>query len=315
MKVLYKLGCVMLLTAVLMGAFPTSRALAAPSPDGICFGPDQPLMILVVGTDSRSRSYTWGNGDSTMVFRVDFQEQQVDVMSFPRDLWVEIPDLEEVPDRTHGKLSMAYHFGTSGMGYYSGEGYGAGMVGETLKVNYGLEIDHYIVINMRIFVEVIDALGGIKVYSPYPIYNHNRGPNSKPAFAQGGYFFGGREAQLYARYRDPRNVLSRPDRHSILLKSVCEQIFSPEVVFRIPELMSAFKGNVLTDMSLAELSQLLCLSSQVGMDGVRYHTIPEEELYHPDWVGSVWLEKESGMIRELLGEFENGTLPPNETEG
>lgn len=176
---------------------------------------------------------------------------------------------------------------------------------ETLNVNYGLDIDHYIVINMRIFAEVIDAIGGIKVYSPSPIYSHHK---AKPVLKAGGYVFGGKEAQLYARYRDPRNVLDRTDRHAILLKAVWEQIFSPRTVFRIPELVGSFKGNVLTDMHLAEISQLLCLSFRVGEDGTSFYTIPRDELYHPDWVGSVWLEKEPGTLTELLGKFQDGTL-------
>ena len=305
---------ILLITALVSTSTLGSTAVqAAPHKDGACNGPEQPLTVLVVGTDSRSRGYTWGNGDTVMVFRVDFQEERVDVMSFPRDLWVEIPDLEEVPDRTHGKLSMAYFYGVPGMDYYSGEGYGAGLMAETLKVNYGLEIDHYIVINMRIFAEVIDALGGVKIYSPYPVYSHNKG--KKPVYPQGGYFFGGREAGLYARYRDPRNVLDRVDRHGIVLDAVCQQIFSPEVVLRIPRLIGAFKGNVRTDMHLAELSQLLCMASRVGQEGVDYHRIPKDTLYHPDWVGSVWLEKEPGSIRELMTAFQNGTLSESSPDG
>jgi LCP family protein required for cell wall assembly len=303
---------VLMIGVLLCSSLGAARVQAAPDRDGACNGPDQPLTILVVGTDSRSRGYTWGNGDAVMVFRVDFQEEQVDVMSFPRDLWVEIPDLEELPERTHGKLSMAYFYGVPGMDFYSGEGYGAGLMAETLKVNYGLEIDRYIVINMRIFSEVIDALGGVKIYNPYPVYSHNKG--NKPVYPQGGYFFGGREAGLYARYRDPRNVLDRVDRHGIVLDAVCQQIFSPEVVLRIPRLFSVFKGNLLTDMHLAELSRLLCLASRVGLEGVAYHRIPKDTLYHPDWVGSVWLEKEPGSIRELMAEFQTGTLEASQPE-
>lgn len=282
-----------------------SSAGAAPPSGGICNGPDEPIMVLVLGTDQRNRGYMYGLADSIMVFRVDFQGERVEVMSFPRDLWVEIPGIEEA-DRTHGKLNQAYFFGTKDMGYFEGEGYGAGLMAETLNVNYGLDINHYIVINMRIFVEVIDAIGGIKVYSPSPIYSQHQ---TKPVLKAGGYVFGGKEAQLYARYRDPRNVLDRTDRHAILLRAVWEQIFSLQTVFRIPELVGAFKGNVLTDLHLAQISQLLCLSTRVGGEGTTYYTIPRDELYHPDWVGSVWLEKEPGFLRELLGEFQNGKLP------
>ena len=275
--------------------------------DGICNGPEDVMYILVIGTDARSVGYLYGLGDSTMVIRVDFQNQDVSVIGFPRDLWVVIPDVTEDDGRTHGKLNQAYFFGTEGMGYYSGEGYGAGLMAETMKVNWGLEIDHYIVLNMRTFRDVVDALGGIEVYNPAPVYSFHQ-PN-QPKFPVGGYFFGGQEALMYARYRDPQNSVDRVDRHAIIMKGLFKQVFSLSTIPKIPELIGLYKGNVLTDMHLAELSQFLCLAAQTDYDDVRFGRIPKDSLYIPDWVGFVWLEKEPGSIEALLYEFQEGNWP------
>lgn len=280
---------------------------AAGAGDGICNGPDGVIYILVVGTDTRSAGYLYGMGDTTMVFRIDFQNKEVSVVGFPRDLWVVIPDVEEDAGRTHGKLTQAYFFGTEGMGYFSGDGYGAGLVAETLRVNYDLHIDHHIVINMRGLRDVIDAVGGIEIYNPAPVYSFQQ-PN-QPKFPTGGYFFGGQKALLYARYRDPKNVVDRVDRQAIVLEGLFKAIFSVSTIPKIPQIIGIYKGNVLTDMHLAELSQFLCLASKVDLDDVRFGVIPKETLYHPDWVGSVWLEIEPGSIKELLGEFQAGTWP------
>lgn len=275
--------------------------------DGICNGPEDVMYILVIGTDARSVGYLYGLGDSTMVIRVDFQNQDVSVIGFPRDLWVVIPDVTEDDGRTHGKLNQAYFFGTEGMGYYSGEGYGAGLMAETMKVNWGLEIDHYIVLNMRTFRDVVDALGGIEVYNPAPVYSFHQ-PN-QPKFPVGGYFFGGQEALMYARYRDPQNSVDRVDRHAIIMKGLFKQVFSLSTIPKIPELIGLYKGNVLTDMHLAELSQFLCLAAQTDFDDVLFGRIPKDSLYIPDWVGFVWLEKEPGSIEALLYEFQEGNWP------
>ena len=275
--------------------------------DGICNGPEDVMYILVIGTDARSVGYLYGLGDSTMVIRVDFQNQDVSVIGFPRDLWVVIPDVTEDDGRTHGKLNQAYFFGTEGMGYYSGEGYGAGLMAETMKVNWGLELDHYIVLNMRTFRDVVDALGGIEVYNPAPVYSFHQ-PN-QPKFPVGGYFFGGQEALMYARYRDPQNSVDRVDRHAIIMKGLFKQVFSLSTIPKIPELIGLYKGNVLTDMHLAELSQFLCLAAQTDFDDVLFGRIPKDSLYIPDWVGFVWLEKEPGSIEALLYEFQEGNWP------
>jgi len=274
---------------------------------GICNGPEDVMYILVIGTDTRSVGYLYGLGDSTMVLRVDFQNQDVSVISFPRDLWVVIPDVTEDDGRTHGKLNQAYFFGTEGMGYYSGEGHGAGLMAETMKVNWGLEIDHYIVLNMRTFRDVVDALGGIEVYNPAPVYSFHQ-PN-QPKFPVGGYFFGGQEALMYARYRDPNNSIDRVDRHAIIMKGLFKQVFSLSTIPKIPELIGLYKGNVLTDMHLAELSQFLCLAAQTDFEDVQFGRIPKDSLYIPDWVGFVWLEKEPGSIETLLHDFQDGNWP------
>jgi LCP family protein required for cell wall assembly len=275
--------------------------------DGICNGPEEVMYILVIGTDTRSVGYLYGLGDSTMVIRVDFQNQDVSVIGFPRDLWVVIPDVTEDNGRTHGKLNQAYFFGTEGMGYYSGEGYGAGLMAETMKVNWGLEIDHYIVLNMRTFRDVVDALGGIEVYNPAPVYSFHQ-PN-QPKFPVGGYFFGGQEALMYARYRDPQNSVDRVDRHAIIMKGLLKQVFSLSTIPKIPELIGLYKGNVLTDMHLAELSQFLCLAALTDFEEVGFGRIPKDSLYIPDWVGFVWLEKEPGLIEALLYDFQEGNWP------
>jgi polyisoprenyl-teichoic acid--peptidoglycan teichoic acid transferase len=290
-------------------AVPTEQTHAHASENKAEIAPDwfeeqEPMTILVVGTDSRSRGYLYGLGDTIMVFRIDFQERDVRVIGFPRDLWVKIPDVEEDNGRTHGKINQAYFFGSAGMGYYSGEGDGAGLLQATFQENWGFEIDHYIVINMTILREVIDALGGVKFYSPAPVYSFHQ-PN-QPKYLAGGYYFMGKEALLYARYRDPKNVLDRVDRQKILIKALCESVFELETIPKIPELIGLFRGNVLTDLSLAELSRLLYLSGQIPLEEVIFTRVPKTDL---NWSGTVWLEKEPGRIQEILDLFQAGEWP------
>jgi polyisoprenyl-teichoic acid--peptidoglycan teichoic acid transferase len=297
----------LVITGLLISFINITPAQAMGQGDGICNGPEEVVYILVVGTDTRSAGYLYGLADSSMVIRVDFQNREVSVVGFPRDLWVVIPDVTEDNGRTHGKFNQAYFFGTEGMGYYSGEGYGAGLMAETIKQNWGLEIDHYIVMNMRTFRDVVDAIGGIEVYNPAPVYSFQQ-PN-QPKVLVGGYFFSGQDALMYARYRDPKNSVDRVDRQAIIMKGLLKQIFSLSTIPKIPQLIGLYKGNVLTDMHLAELSQFLCLAAQTEFNDVRFGRIPKDSLYIPDWEGFVWLEKEPGSIEALLQDFQEGDWP------
>ncbi len=301
-----KIMLICLIVISLLSPLLDVQAVQAAGPQGgICNGPDEVMTILVIGTDTRSVGYLYGMADTIMVFRVDFQKGEVAVMGIQRGLWVQIPDVEEDDGRTHGKLTQAYHFGTEGMGYYSGPGYGAGLMQATFKHNWNVEIDHYLVINMRGFRNLIDAIGGIKVYNPSPVYSFHQ--KNQPKVLIGGYFFSGDDALLYARYRDPRNVYDRVDRHEIILKATYDQIFSLSTIPKIPEIVGLYKGNILTDLHLAEISQLLCLAAKTDIDNVQFTKIPKDVLYIPDWKSSPWLEKEPGTIERILQDFLAGT--------
>ncbi len=147
-KLLVNAGFILILLLGLQGPLIVQ---AAPAQNGICNGPEGVMSILVVGTDSRSAGYLYGMADSIMIMRLDFQTGKVSFLGIDRGIWVEIPDVEEDNGRTHGKITQAYLFGTEGMGYYSGPDYGAGLLKETIRHNWGIEIDHYIVVNMRTF--------------------------------------------------------------------------------------------------------------------------------------------------------------------
>src|ERR1035437_5385954 len=70
---------------------------------------------------------------------------------------------------THGLLNQAYFYGVPAMGYYNGPGGGAGLLAATLKQNFDLDVDNYVVVNMYTFVKFVDALGGIDVNLPQPV--------------------------------------------------------------------------------------------------------------------------------------------------
>ncbi len=287
-------------------AFGADPVLAAPSLNGICNGPEGAITILVVGTDTRSSGYLYGMADSIMVMRVDFVSGDVAMLGIPRGLWVEIPDVEEDQGRTHGKITQAYHFGTEGMGYYSGSGYGAGLLRETIRHNYGIEIDKYIVVNMRAFRDIIDVIGGIHVYNPAMLYSYQQ---SQPKKVPGEYYFTGTDALKYIRYRDPRNVLDRVDRQAVIMEAVFKQVFSLSIIPKIPKIIGIYKGNIMTDLALAEVSQLACLAAKTDLDQVVFTRIPQDLLYIPDWTSSPWLEYEPGSVARVLQDFEDGIYP------
>jgi LCP family protein required for cell wall assembly len=303
MKRIHLIIFLVFVLSLIQPALGVDPVLAGPSQNGICNGPDEAMIILVVGTDTRGAGYLYGMADSIMLMRVDFVTGDVALMGVPRGLWVEIPDVEEDQGRTHGKITQAYFFGTEGMGYYSGSGYGAGLLGETIRHNYGLEIDRYLVVNMRAFRDIIDVIGGITIYNPATVYSYQK---TEAQLYPGEYYFTGTTALKYARYRDPRNALDRVDRQAVIMEAVFKKVFSISIIPKIPKIIGIYKGNLLTDLSLAEVSQLACVAAKTDLEEVTFTRIPPDLLYIPNWTSSPWLEYEPGSVAKVMQDFSDG---------
>src|ERR1700752_4967278 len=148
--------------AVVSSPIPTSTLPVI----GMCGAP--PIMnILVVGSDARGDNYNYGLADMIRIVRVDFVNPKVTILEFPRDLWVEIPDIaDNLNGQDHEKLNQAYLYGNHGFGYTDDPAQGPGLLARTLSLNFNAQIDHYAAVNMRTFVKIVNAVGGIDVTLP-----------------------------------------------------------------------------------------------------------------------------------------------------
>jgi LCP family protein required for cell wall assembly len=117
---------------------------------------------LLIGSDSRAFVDTPGDqqafgsastqtgqrSDTIMVAHVNNDGTGV-LVSFPRDLWVAIPGLG------HAKINAAFNYGPQ-------------TVIDTLQQDFDIPIHHYLDVNFESFRGIVDAIGKVPVYFPYP---------------------------------------------------------------------------------------------------------------------------------------------------
>lgn len=288
-----------------------------PAPEPLCGGP--PVMVLLaIGADNRDNSYLYGLADVIRIVRVDFVTPRVTVLSLPRDLWVEVPGISEHYGITLGKLNQAYFYGNPGVGYYDGPGAGPGLLARTLELNFGIVPDHYAAANMQTFVRIVDAVGGIDIVLDEPVDGRPVDDHTEDMgyFPAGPHHFTGAEALRFSRIRKVDNVFRRDDRQNQVLCALREKVLSPQVLDDIPEIVSAFQGSILTDLSLGQMSQLACLAPQVSQDNLRMESLPEELLtpsrvYDPILKNTtfVW-DIDYDVVREMAADFLAGEWPP-----
>ncbi|MBU2609511.1 MAG: LCP family protein [Chloroflexi bacterium] len=238
---------------------------------------DQPeLLVLMVGIDYRGTEYLYGLADVIRVVRVDFTKPQVNIVALPRALLVNIPeDRFDVPGPI--LLNQSYFFGTPGMGHYKGSAYGAGALADAIQYNFAESVDHYIVVDFQTFVNFIDAIGGIEV--DLPTYVDNRPDAFFPA---GPQILNGSQALQLARIRKKYSDLSRINNQTIILRAIFRRLREPRVIAKFPEILAVIKNAVVTDATLNQIRDAICLLKLLPEDNLLFFDPPEELLIYDE---------------------------------
>ena len=102
--------------------------------------PDDPAFADVLpGVVGGSRS------DTIMVARIDPNDAQVQIVSFPRDLWLPLSTGETT------RINSAY-------------GQGRQVLIDTIQQNFGITINHYVEIDFTGFQRLVSAVGGVPIW-------------------------------------------------------------------------------------------------------------------------------------------------------
>ena len=290
----------------------------------VCGGP--PLMyILGIGADNDFSDYYYGLADVIRIARVDFITPKITVLTIPRDLWVEFPDLiEKYADKvTHGKLNQAYLYGGPGMGYYDGPGGGPGLLARTIAHNYGLYVDHYGAVNMVAFAKIVDALGGIDIYLDQDWDGRPVDENTEDMgyFSAGQRHMTGNEALRFARIRKKYSEVTRTDNQTLVICALEEKLLRPSVIGSIPGLIESLIGEIQTDLTPAQISQLVCVLTKLEKENLQFIRFPDEMMiqgreYDPNLGDTtfVWdIPKED--IQDFFRDFANDAIPPDSEGG
>jgi LCP family protein required for cell wall assembly len=297
------------------GPEPSATPSPTEAPQPLCGGPPS-MLVLAVGADS-GQDYRYGLADVIRIARVDFTIPKVTVLSMPRDLWVEIPEIENNYGIDHGKLNQAYFYGGPGMGYYKGPGGGPGLLARTLDLNFGLRVDQYGAVNMSTFTKIVDAVGGIDIYLPTDVDGRPVDERTEDMgyFYAGQQHFNGDQALRFSRIRKKYNDFTRMDNQNMVLCALKEKLTSASVLPRIPQIIGAFQGSVLTDLSPEQIGQMACLLPSLKKENLLFTSLPDEILTPARQYSQVLknetfvLDVDNQVIRDTISQFLAGTWP------
>ncbi|MCC3765964.1 LCP family protein [Glycomyces sp. TRM65418] len=194
---------------------------------------NEALNILVIGSDAREDSAEGeARSDTTIIMHVNEGGTEAYGVSIPRDLYVHIPEFDEAqyyPEYTgtNTKFNAAYAWG------------GVPLTVLTLEHLTGVRIDHVVEIDFAGLVEVVDALGGVKMdieAATAPEYYDETGVTSIHGdhyfFPKGENLLTGEQALDYVRQRYQWNEgdFARMRHQQQLIRAIMDSALSAGVL-------------------------------------------------------------------------------------
>lgn len=213
--------------------------------------------ILIIGSDARDYDGTEGQrSDSMILFSIDKLHKQIKLTSFLRDSYVYIPEVDY-----KDKLNASFSYG------------GAQLTMDTIEYNFGVDIDHYVIINFEIFTQLVDLLGGITVdgvteEEVYYMTNTLSFPNMKVGTNE----LNGFKALWYCRMRTLDDDFHRTERQRKVIKSIIKKAASTNL-FTLMDIVKQIVPNISTDIPQSEL---LGLGVGAALSFIRYDIVQQQ---------------------------------------
>ena len=215
--------------------------------------------ILICGTDDGN-----GGSDTIMLASVDTENKAINVVSIPRDTLVN-------EDWTVKKINSAYN--RSGI-----EG-----VEEQVTKIVGFKPDFYVTVDLKGFIELVDAIDGIDFEVPINMNYDDPAQNLHIHFTAGMQHLNGQQAMEVVRFRHnndgggyPLQDLDRIKTQQAFLKAVADKMFSLQSVIKVPEFARIFFDYVDSDLTVGEMVWFGNQALSIGTENIAFHTLPGE---------------------------------------
>ena len=128
----------------------------------------------------------------------------------------------------------------------------------------------------------------------------------------GTHHMDGEAALEYVRMRYSDTDWSRIDRQTDLLMSIFTQLTGVSMLPKLPGLAYQMKDDFVTDLSLVEINQLVCLASNISGESIKFYEIGLDMVTPTvlqDKAHSQVMIPNFELIRPYVEEFINVTLP------
>lgn len=249
--------------------------------------PNHVKTIMLLGSDYQPE--IGFRTDVMLLLALNTKTNKINLISFPRDLWLHIPGLGEQ------RLNVAYPFGEWQM------------LSDALAHNFGFRPDHYMMVDFEGFKHILDVLGPIDVEVTERMEDESYLDESGWRVVEPGTVRMEQwDAFWYVRARKNSSDLDRNRRAMEVIKAMAKKALSPGHFNQIPSVVRAAKKSMTTDMKFKDyILYALPLSKFLGEDLFTMHRISYKEVTNGITNGGAQvlypnIDAIKGILREVL---------------
>lgn len=194
------------------------------------------FVVYLSGIDTYGEISARSRSDVNILAVVNTETKNILLLSTPRDYYVEY-------SQTGGAKDKLTHAGI----------YGVEASIDALERLYEVDVNYYLKMNFTGFVQIIDALDGVDVYSEYEFTAGDR------TFSQGYNTVSGEEALSFARERHSfeDGDFQRGRNQMEVIRAVIQKAVSPAILANYASVMNAVSGSFETNMSQEKIAELV----------------------------------------------------------
>jgi LCP family protein required for cell wall assembly len=194
--------------------------------------------LLLVGADGEQNGSK--RSDTVMVANIDFDNEEVSILSIPRDTRVKFPD------GNYHKINAAYAYG------------GLELLQRTVSDFLGVEIDNHLEVDYNGFIDVINLFDGVELNVEKKLAYRDQAAGLDIDLAAGKQILNGTDALDYVRFRnDNLGDIGRIDRQQKFLQAATKELLSYKTILKVPVLLNEVRNTVKTNISATNFISLI----------------------------------------------------------